>query len=69
MSEYYENNLYDVRNLSLQSQSEFLGEIKEEAIHDQLNRRQVPTATGEGSWHIPGTWNLLHRIEGLGGMS
>ncbi len=33
------------------------------AIRDELNRRQVPTATGEGSWHVPGTWNLLRRIE------
>ena len=33
------------------------------AIRDELNRRQVPTATGEGSWHIPGVFNLLKRIE------
>ncbi len=35
------------------------------AIRDELNRHQVPTATGEGQWHIPGTWNLLQRIEAL----
>jgi hypothetical protein len=40
MSEYYENNLYDARNLSLQSLSEFLGERKEEAINNQLNDRE-----------------------------
>jgi Sugar-transfer associated ATP-grasp len=40
MSEYYENNLYDARNYSLEGLGEFLGEIKEEAINNQLNDRE-----------------------------
>ena len=35
------------------------------AITDALNARQVPTATGNGRWHIPTTRNLLQRIEAL----
>jgi len=37
MNEYYENNLYDARNLSWASLREFIGERKEEAINKQLN--------------------------------
>ncbi len=33
-----------------------------QAITDALNARQVPTATGNGHWHIPTTRNLLQRI-------
>ena len=36
-----------------------------QAITDALNTRQIPTATGNGRWHIPTTRNLLHRIEAL----
>lgn len=40
MTEYYENNLFDGRNLSLQSLREFMGEIKEDEIHRQLNDQE-----------------------------
>ena len=36
-----------------------------QAITDALNARQIPTATGNGRWHIPTTRNLLQRIEAL----
>jgi hypothetical protein len=40
MNEYYENNLYDAGNLPLQRQTEFIGQRREKAIHDQLNDRE-----------------------------
>ncbi|HSL21146.1 MAG TPA: sugar-transfer associated ATP-grasp domain-containing protein [Vicinamibacterales bacterium] len=40
MYEYYENNLYDARNLSLRGQSTFIGQRKEKVIHDRLNDRE-----------------------------
>ena len=40
MNEYYENNLYDARNLSWRNLREFIGERKEETINNQLNDRE-----------------------------
>ena len=33
------------------------------ALTEEMNRRGVPTATGNGRWHISSTHKLLNRIE------